>query len=75
MKRFIKRLLCLHPSYAKAGWKLYSRSTNENWWVCKECGKLKNFGFSTSGWFAFENLPVNLDCTYETYYIKDPKNL
>ncbi len=67
MRNWFKKLFCFHESWAKAGWKIYSAALNKNYWVCKKCGKVKNFGFDTSRIIAFENLPLNLDCTYETY--------
>ena len=69
IKQFLKRLLCFHDSWAKAGWIQTSPNENKNYYVCKECGKLRNFGFETRGWIATPNLPVNFDCTYETYHI------
>ena len=63
MKKFFKRIFCWHLSWAKAGWKPFSCQANYNYYVCKECGKVKNFGWNG----MFQRIPVNYDCIYETY--------
>lgn len=68
MRSFFKRLFCLHDSWANAGWQPRRAMTNDNWWVCKSCGKLRNFGFHVRGMIGLPNIPVNFDCIYETYY-------
>lgn len=65
MKSFFRKLFCFHSSWAQAGWKF------NNWWICKSCGKLRDFGYSRRGGLAFQNLPVNFDCTYDTFYNED----
>lgn len=65
--KFIKQLLCFHTSWARAGWIIQSAWLNKNYYVCKDCGKLKNFGYRTVGHLVFPELPINFDCTYETY--------
>lgn len=58
-----RQIFCFHLSWAKAGWKVYSAMRNENWYVCKECGKEKNFGFRKYDFVALPEFPVNFDCS------------
>ena len=51
--KFIKQLLCFHTSWARAGWIIQSARLNKNYYVCKDCGKLKNFGYRTVGHLVF----------------------
>lgn len=66
VRSFFKKLFCLHASWAQAGWKPLRAMTGDNWYVCKSCGKLRNFGFKSYGHLGLPNLPVNFDCVYET---------
>lgn len=69
VKKFFKQLFCLHSSWARAGWKCYSSQLDKNYYVCKECHKVKNFKFSSSGWIALPNMPINFDLTDDTWDI------
>lgn len=66
MKTFIKRLLCGHLNwtddllfrpttgeYRKTGYKDWR--TDESYWECTECGKVKRF--------RYRHVPINYDLT------------
>jgi hypothetical protein len=68
MRQFFRELLCFHASWAKAAWKPFFARANENYYVCKDCGHVRNFGFDHSyGILAFPNMPVNFDCSDEVW--------
>ena len=45
MRKFIKGLLCMHPSWAWCWRKPSDWRTNERWAECETCGSLKNVGY------------------------------
>lgn len=70
MKKFLRKLFCFHSSWAKAAWIPNSSWHNTNYYICKHCNKIKNFGFNFRagyGPLALPNFPVNFDCTDDTW--------
>lgn len=67
MKQWLKRLLCMHPTWTRLQWTVLGPlksatkigftdwRTGENYWGCVECGKVRNFGWDRTG----PRVPVN----------------
>jgi len=68
MKKFFKQLFCFHASWAKALWKPYSPLRNYNYYICKDCRKVKNFGFYMYDYIAVPKLPINFDCSEDEWF-------